>query len=56
MEKMEYGFVTEVGVFGNLDIDDPTVIEAKKKKQEELDALIESATAENLETLTAINE
>lgn len=54
-EREELGFVTEVGTFGSLNIDDPTVKDAKKKKQE-LEALIEAANAENLNNLTVIND
>lgn len=55
MEHEELSFVTEVGVFGELDIEDPTSRDAKKKKTE-LEALIEAANAENLNNLTAIND
>lgn len=56
MENEEMSFVTEVGVFGDLDIDDPTVIDAKKKKKASLESLIEAANEENLKNLTAIND
>lgn len=41
--------VTEVGVFGDLDINDPTVTEVaqKKKDAENLDDLIAEAVTEN---------
>lgn len=51
----ELNIVTEVGVFGDLNIDDPT-IKKVKKQEESLDAIIESATAENLKNLEAVCE
>lgn len=47
--------VTEVGTFGELDIEDPTVTKQKKKKSE-LDALIEASIVENASNLTAVTE
>ena len=49
------GFVTEVGTFGDLNIDDPTVKKTKKKK-EDLDVLIENAIAENASNLSVLND
>lgn len=43
--------VTEVGTFGDIDIDDPTVMKVKKKKKSELDEIIEQAIKENEENL-----
>lgn len=50
-ENNELSYVTEVGVFGELDIDDPTVIEMKKKKKKEMDELIQEAIEENKKNL-----
>lgn len=56
-ERDELCFVTEVGTFGDLNIEDPTVQGAgKKKKKDDIEALIEAANEQNLNTLTAINE
>lgn len=54
-ENMEIGLVTEVGTFGELNMEDPTVINTKKKKTE-LEALIESSIDENLKNLSVISE
>lgn len=54
-EIEEMGFVTEVGTFGDLNIDDPTVKKTKKKK-EDLDVLIENAIAENASNLSVLND
>lgn len=48
-ENNELSYVTEVGVFGSLDIDDPTVIEMKKKK--EMEELIKEAIENNKKNL-----
>ena len=56
MEKEELCFVTEVGAFGDLNIEDPTAKKTKKKNTEDLEALIEAANAENLSTLSSIME
>lgn len=49
MENIEeLSIVTEVGVFGELNIEDPT---KKKVKEKEMEALIESVNAENLRNL-----
>ena len=48
--KEEMSIVTEVGVFGSLNIDDPTVKKVKKKddgQDMELDSLIEAAIEHN---------
>ncbi len=50
-ENNDLSYVTEVGVFGSLDIDDPTVIEMKKKKKKEMDDLIQEAIEENKKNL-----
>ena len=44
----EMAVVTEIGVFGELGIEDPT---KKKVKATEMDALIESAIAQNRDNL-----
>lgn len=44
----ELAVVTEIGVFGELGIEDPT---KKKLKQKDIDALIEQANQENLNNL-----
>jgi len=48
--------LTEVGVFGDLDIDNPTAKKVKNKKDEmdDIDALIESAIGENSKNLENI--
>ena len=48
-ENNDLYYVTEVGVFGSLDIDDPTAVELKKKK--EMDDLIKDAIEENKKNL-----
>ena len=50
--KEEFNIVTEVGVFGDLNIEDPTVKSVKKKNnnnytEEELDALIKESINSN---------
>lgn len=50
-ENNDLSYVTEVGVFGSLDIEDPTVIEMKKKKKKEMDDLIQEAIEENKKNL-----
>lgn len=50
-ENNDLSYVTEVGVFGSLDIDDPTVIEMTKKKKKEMDDLIQEAIEENKKNL-----
>lgn len=50
MEKEELSVVTEIGVFGDLDIEDPTAIDVKKKKKA-LDDMIEESISENKEAL-----
>lgn len=49
-ENMEYGIVTEVGTFGSLNIEDPTVtpIDPKNKSVNEL---IEEAIQQNKDAL-----
>ena len=42
--------ITEVGIFGELDIKDPT--KKKVKKKDELETLIESSIVTNLQNLT----
>jgi hypothetical protein len=46
----ELHIVTEVGTFGDLNIDDPT--KKKLKKAQDLDAVIREATETNLNNLT----
>ena len=46
--------LTEVGVFGELDIDDPTAQQLKKKKQEDIDSLIQEAITENATNLSSL--
>jgi adenylate cyclase class IV len=46
METEKLTLVTEVGTFGELNIDDPTEQQVKKKKKD-LEALIEASIAEN---------
>ena len=49
----DYSIVTEVGVFGDLNIDDPTVTPVRKKgstadcSEQEIDALIQESIAQN---------
>lgn len=50
-ENNDLYYVTEVGVFGSLDIDDPTAVELKKKKKKEMDDLIKEAIKENKKNL-----
>ncbi len=45
MNNEELNIVTEVGVFGDLDINDPT--KKKVKNKEEVDKLIQEAIIEN---------
>jgi hypothetical protein len=47
MDDDKLYYVTEVGVFENIDIDDPTAVELEKKKKEEMEKLIEEAIEEN---------
>jgi hypothetical protein len=54
-DTTELAYVTEVGTFGDLNIEDPTA-KKSKKKQEDLDVLIENAIAENSKNLTVIND
>lgn len=45
----DLSILTEVGVFGELDIDDPTAKKVKRKNDEEdIDKLIESSIEQNL--------
>jgi hypothetical protein len=53
-EKVELSFVTEVGVFGDLDINDPTIKNAKKKKDVNIEDMIAEAITENANTLTGL--
>jgi hypothetical protein len=53
-EKVELSFVTEVGVFGDLDINDPTIKNAKKKKNDNIEDMIAEAIIENANTLTGL--
>jgi len=46
----ELCIITEVGIFGQLDIEDPT--KKKVKKKDELEALIESSVKTNLDNLS----
>ena len=55
MSNEELNIVTEVGVFGDLNIDDPTKKKVKKT-DDEMDALIESAIASNVNNLQGICE
>lgn len=49
MAEEKQVIITEVGAFGNLNIDDPTTTDVKKKKNssEDTDAMIAEAIAEN---------
>ncbi|MNV96481.1 hypothetical protein D3C71_1914970 [compost metagenome] len=47
----EYEIVTEVGIFGNLNIDDPTTKKVKRKNTE-IDELIAESTRANLANLS----
>lgn len=50
MEKGKLSIVTEVGAFGSLNIDDPTVSEIKPKKKVEetdIDKMVQEAITEN---------
>jgi hypothetical protein len=49
-EESELCVVTEIGVFGELDIKDPTKKKVKKKSSE-MEALIEAAIEENKKNL-----
>ena len=40
-------FVTEVGVFEEIDIDDPTAVEMDTKKAKELEEMLKKAVEEN---------
>lgn len=53
-EKVELSFVTEVGVFGDLDINDPTIKNAKKKKNDNIEDMIAEAITENVNNLTGL--
>lgn len=53
-EKVELSFVTEVGVFGDLDINDPTIKNAKKKKNDNIEEMIAEAITENANNLTGL--
>lgn len=46
----EMNIVTEVGTFGDLDINDPTATKVKKKKKE-IDELIQESIKENANNL-----
>lgn len=49
-DKGDLYIVGEVGIFGELNIKDPTVTTVKKKRKD-IDALIEEAIKENQENL-----
>lgn len=51
MDDDKLYYVTEVGTFGDLDIDDPTAIELQKKKKKEMDELIKQAIENNKKNL-----
>ena len=44
-------FVTEVGVFEEIDIDDPTAVEMDTKKTKELEEMLKKAVEENKKNL-----
>lgn len=44
-------FVTEVGVFEEIDIDDPTAVEMDTKKAKELEEMLKKAAEENKKNL-----
>lgn len=49
--KEEYNIVTEVGVFGDLNINDPTVQSVKKKNNEDsTDEEIQQMISESIQT------
>lgn len=50
MDIDEMSIVTEVGTFGDLDIEDPTVKKVKKSKKE-IDELIQESIKENAANL-----
>ena len=47
MDDDKLYYVTEVGVFENIDIDDPTAVEIEKKKKKDLEKMLEEAIEEN---------
>ena len=47
MDDDKLYYVTEVGVFENIDIDDPTAVEIEKKKKKDLEKMLEDAIEEN---------
>jgi len=56
MDKKEYSIVTEVGVFGELNINDPTVKKVKTKNngdltEDELNGIINESIQNNANTL-----
>lgn len=52
MSNEEMVVLTEVGAFGDMEIDDPTVKKIKKPNQEDLESMIQEAIAENASNLT----
>lgn len=51
-ENNDLHVVTEIGVFGELDVEDPTVNNVKKKNKDvNVDEIINEAIQENLNTL-----
>lgn len=52
MANEEMVVLTEVGAFGGLEIDDPTVKKVKKANEEDMEKMIQEAIAENASNLT----
>ena len=48
----EMSVVTEIGVFGELDVEDPTATRVKKKKDANLEDTINEAIMENMSNLS----
>lgn len=55
MAENNYSVVTEVGTFGDLNIDDPSV-SSVKKKNEDIDHLIAESIKENATNLAEYNK
>lgn len=47
MDDDKLYYVTEVGVFEDIDIDDPTMVEMNKKKKKEMEEMLKEAIEEN---------
>ena len=55
MADNNYSVVTEVGTFGDINIDDPTV-SSVKKKNEDIEQLIAESVKENATNLSGCNK